>query len=217
MPVRPSSKPSVRKAPPAGRRGAERGAHPVGGAAGLHRAWPWPRHAPIVGTIDAFQILLPTGLRPDIQSVTTEGDRVVVEFEGNALTSECKPYRKQCCMVLTLRGGRIHKGHEYFCMTLADEVLWPLLENMQLPAAPQAVDRAAGMSGIRKSCSGRRIAAASSIREDGRKRLLRRSASNGRVSGGAGEFQACRHARCFAAVGGAGAGCPGPVAVRLFR
>lgn len=136
MPVRPS-KPSVRKGPPpAGRRGAERGAHPVGGAAGLHRAWLWPRHETIVGTIDAFKILLPTGLRPDIQSVTAEGDRVVVEFEGNALTSEGKPYRKQYCMVFTLRGGRIHKGHEYFCTILADEVLWPLVEKMQLPASP---------------------------------------------------------------------------------
>jgi len=94
------------------------------------------RYETIVGTIDAFKTLLPTGLRPDIQSVTAEGDRVVVEFEGNAMTSEGKPYCNQYCMVFTLRDGRIQKVHEYFCTILADEVLWPLVEKMQLPAPP---------------------------------------------------------------------------------
>lgn len=61
---------------------------------------------------------------------------MVVEFEGNAMTSEGKPYRNQDCMVFTLRGGRIHQVHEYLCTILADEVLWPLVEKMQLPASP---------------------------------------------------------------------------------
>lgn len=92
----------------------------------------------IVGTIDAFKVLLPTGLRPDIKTVTAEGDRVVVEFEGNAMTSEGKPYCNQYCMVFTLRAGRILQVNEYFCNILADEALWPLVEKMQaqIPAAP---------------------------------------------------------------------------------
>lgn len=95
------------------------------------------RYETIVGTIDAFKVLLPTGLRPDIKSVTAEGDRVVVEFEGNAVTSAGKPYCNQYCMVFTLRAGRIRQVHEYFCNILADEVLWPLIEQMQqVPATP---------------------------------------------------------------------------------
>lgn len=93
----------------------------------------------IVGTIDAFKILLPTGLRPEIHTITAEGDRVVVEFEGNSVTSEGKSYCNQYCMVFTMRDGRILKVHEYFCNILADEVLWPLVQKMQEQAAPQTV------------------------------------------------------------------------------
>jgi ketosteroid isomerase-like protein len=95
------------------------------------------RYDTIVGTINAFKKLLPTGLRPTIQSVTAEGDRVVVEFEGNSVTCDGKPYCNQYCMVFTMRGGRIKQVNEYFCTVLADEVLWPLVEKMQseIPAS----------------------------------------------------------------------------------
>jgi ketosteroid isomerase-like protein len=89
------------------------------------------RYETIVGTIDAFKELVPTGLCPTIQSVTAEGDRVVVEFEGNAVTSDGKPYCNQYCMVFSLRNGRIVQVNEYFCTILADQVLWPLVEAMQ--------------------------------------------------------------------------------------
>ena len=82
----------------------------------------------IVGVIDSFDTLLPTGLGAEIKSVTAEGDRVAVEFEGNATTSEGKPYNNQYCMVFTLAEGKIARVHEYFCTKLADEVLWPLVE-----------------------------------------------------------------------------------------
>ena len=88
----------------------------------------------IVGTIGAFKILLPTGLRPTVHTVTTEGDRVVVEFDGDSVTSEGKPYCNQYCMVFTMRNGRILQVNEYFCNKLADEVLWPLVEKMQRAA-----------------------------------------------------------------------------------
>lgn len=84
----------------------------------------------IVGTIGAFRKLLPSGMQPDVKTVTAEGNRVVVEFEGNATTCEGKPYNNQYCMVFTLADGRIKYIHEYFCTILADEVLWPLVEKM---------------------------------------------------------------------------------------
>lgn len=84
----------------------------------------------IVGTIDAFKKLVPTGLRPDIKSVIAEGDSVVVEFEGRATTCDGKPYNNQYCMVFTLADGKIKQVNEYFCTILADEVLWPIIEKM---------------------------------------------------------------------------------------
>jgi uncharacterized protein len=89
----------------------------------------------IVGTIGAFDILLPTGLCPEIVSVTAEEDRVVVEFEGKATASDGTPYANNYCMVFTLRGGKIARVHEYFCSKLADDVLWPLVEKMGGAAA----------------------------------------------------------------------------------
>ena len=88
------------------------------------------RFETIVGTIAAFKQLVPTGLRPEVQSVTAEGDRVVVEFEGNATLCNGKPYCNQYCMVFTLRDGKIKQVNEYFCTVLADEALWPLVAAM---------------------------------------------------------------------------------------
>lgn len=81
----------------------------------------------IVATIEAFTQLFPGGLKPDIKTVTAEGERVVVEFEGRGTTCAGQDYHNQYCMVFTLRDGRIQQVNEYFCNKLADEVLWPLL------------------------------------------------------------------------------------------
>lgn len=83
------------------------------------------RYETIVGTINAFKKLVPTGLRPTVHTVTAEAERVVVEFEGNAVTCEGKPYCNQYCMVFTMRDGKIKQVNEYFCTKLADEVLYP--------------------------------------------------------------------------------------------
>lgn len=82
----------------------------------------------MVGTIEAFNAIVPTGLRPAILSVTAEGDRVTVEWEGDAVTSAGTPYRNQYCMVFFLTGGLIRQVNEYFCTIHADTVLWPLVE-----------------------------------------------------------------------------------------
>ena len=85
----------------------------------------------IVGTIAAFKQLVPTGLSPIIHSVTAEGDRVVVEFEGNATLSNGDSYCNQYCMVFELRDGKIKQVNEYFCTLLADAVLYPLVAEME--------------------------------------------------------------------------------------
>jgi uncharacterized protein len=85
------------------------------------------RYDTILATIAAFKKLVPTGLSPEIHTVTAGGDRVVVEFEGNATLSNGKRYNNQYCMVFTLRDGKIKQVNEYFCTKLAEEVLWPLV------------------------------------------------------------------------------------------
>ncbi|MFA7587291.1 MAG: nuclear transport factor 2 family protein [Novosphingobium sp.] len=82
----------------------------------------------IVGTINAFREIVPSGLRLEVGSVTAADERVVVEAEGNALTSAGKPYCNQYCFVFTVRDGLIRQVNEYFCTRLAEEVLWPLVE-----------------------------------------------------------------------------------------
>lgn len=86
------------------------------------------RYDTIVGTIGAFRELMPEGMNPVIHSVTSEGDRVVVEFEGNAVLANGTPYCNQYCMVFTLRDGRIVSVNEYYCTIHADEAIGPLLE-----------------------------------------------------------------------------------------
>lgn len=85
----------------------------------------------MVGMIEAFNQLLPTGLRPEIKSVTAEDNRVVVEFEGNATACDGTPYHNQYCMVFTLSDGRIKQINEYFCTVLADQVLYPLIREIE--------------------------------------------------------------------------------------
>jgi hypothetical protein len=81
----------------------------------------------ILATIEAFATLVPEGMQPTIDSVTAEGNRVVVEFEGNATLRNGESYNNQYCMVFTLRDGRISQVNEYFCTILADKVLYPLV------------------------------------------------------------------------------------------
>jgi ketosteroid isomerase-like protein len=90
----------------------------------------------IVGTIAALKVLLPTGLKPEVKSVTAAGNTVVVEWEGNSITNTGKPYNNQYCMVFKLEDAKIKQVNEYFCTKLADEVLWPLVEKMiaQIPS-----------------------------------------------------------------------------------
>ena len=85
----------------------------------------------IVATTAAFKGLMPSGLRPTFHSVTAEGDRVAVEFEGDATLANGERYCNQYCMVFTLRDGKIRQVNEYFCTILADQKLGPLLSEIE--------------------------------------------------------------------------------------
>ena len=81
----------------------------------------------IVNSIDAFKKLMPAGLKPTILTVLAEDNRVVVEFEGNAILANGTPYSNEYAMVFTVEGGKIKRVHEYFCSKLVDEAVWPLV------------------------------------------------------------------------------------------
>jgi len=87
--------------------------------------------ATMTGMIEAFKAMLPTGLNLAIQRVIADGDSVAVEAEGDGTTSQGTPYRNQYCFVFTLEDGKIKQVNEYFCTIHADEVLWPLIEQLQ--------------------------------------------------------------------------------------
>lgn len=89
----------------------------------------------IAATIATFERIIPTGMRYTFHSVTAEGDRVVVEAEGDAVTHDGKPYRNQYCFACKVRNGKVIEVNEYFCTKLADEVLWPAYESAGGPAA----------------------------------------------------------------------------------
>ena len=87
--------------------------------------------AVMVGTVEAFKTILPTGLCLTPITVTAEGGRdggrVIVECEGGATTSEGRAYANHYCFVFTFENGLIVHVNEYFCHVLANEVLWPLV------------------------------------------------------------------------------------------
>jgi len=85
----------------------------------------------IVATTGAFRSVIPSGLRPKFHSVTADGDRVVVEFEGDATLANGERYCNQYCMVFTLADGRIKLVNEYYCTLLADEKIGPLLTDVE--------------------------------------------------------------------------------------
>jgi ketosteroid isomerase-like protein len=81
----------------------------------------------IVGNMGAFKQLIPTGLRPKIKSVTAEGNRVAVEFDGDAVLANGVDYCNQYCMTFVFEGELIKSINEYYCTILADERIGPLL------------------------------------------------------------------------------------------
>jgi uncharacterized protein len=85
----------------------------------------------IVATTSAFKTIIPSGLRPQFKTTTAEGDRVIVEFEGDATLANGERYCNQYCMVFTIRDGKIKQVNEYYCTLLADQKIGPLLADVE--------------------------------------------------------------------------------------
>lgn len=83
--------------------------------------------ATMLATTAAFKEIVPTGFRPTYHSIVAEGDKVVLEFEGNAELANGQPYCNQYVFVFTFENGKIRQLNEYFCTVHADERIFPLL------------------------------------------------------------------------------------------
>ena len=90
----------------------------------------WRNRETMLATAAAFRQVVPTGFRPKVHSLTAEGDRVVLEFEGDAVLSNGVPYCNQYVFIFTFRDGKIRQLNEYFCTVLADRTIMPLLAQM---------------------------------------------------------------------------------------
>ena len=87
-------------------------------------------YAEIVATFGMFGQITKTGLNPKILSVTAEGDRVAVEWEGYCTLVTGTEYNNQYCTVFWLRDGKICKLSEYFDTKLTDAALGPIFAKM---------------------------------------------------------------------------------------
>lgn len=85
----------------------------------------------IIATTATFKNIIPSGLCPSFKSVIAEGDKVAVEFEGDATLANGERYCNQYSMIFTLYGGKIKSVNEYYCTLLADEKILPLLANVE--------------------------------------------------------------------------------------
>lgn len=84
----------------------------------------------VVGAIASFSQLFPKGLGLEFGKVLADGDTVVVEAVGNAVTGDGNDYANDYCFVITLADGKIVQINEYLCTALAERQLWPLVERL---------------------------------------------------------------------------------------
>lgn len=81
----------------------------------------------MIAAISMFRKLMPEGLKFNIVSVTADGDRVAVEWQGKATLANGVPYHNNYVMVFIIADGKIKQLNEYFDTLLVDEVMWPLI------------------------------------------------------------------------------------------
>ncbi len=66
--------------------------------------------------------ILEDGIKVEIDSLTAEADRVVMEARGQAMSKTGKPYNNSYCVVITIADNRIQQVREYLDSELVSEV-----------------------------------------------------------------------------------------------
>jgi ketosteroid isomerase-like protein len=66
--------------------------------------------------------VLADGIKVHTDSLTAEGDRVVMEARGEASTKDGRPYNNSYCIVITVRDGKVAAVREYLDAELVTSV-----------------------------------------------------------------------------------------------
>lgn len=78
-------------------------------------------------TLRSLGIGMPNGLNLKISRVIAEGECVVVEAEGKALSRANKTYNNHYVWILTFRGGKVVEGKEYMDTLHVLETFGPVM------------------------------------------------------------------------------------------
>lgn len=66
--------------------------------------------------------VLADGIKVHVDTLTAEGDRVVMEARGEASAKDGRPYNNNYCIVITVRDGKVAQVREYLDAELVTRV-----------------------------------------------------------------------------------------------
>lgn len=66
--------------------------------------------------------VLADGIKVHPDTLTAEGDRVVMEARGEARTKDGRPYNNNYCIVITVRDGKVAQVREYLDAELVTSI-----------------------------------------------------------------------------------------------
>lgn len=89
------------------------------------------------GAVAMLASVFQAPVKIDIQTLTAEDDRVVVQSRSEGTLVDGTVYRNDYVFVLTFAGGRIAKAQEYFNTATVREVLAPVMQAAAARAAEQ--------------------------------------------------------------------------------
>lgn len=90
-----------------------------GPSAGVHRG----KQALIEGAVKPLSTRLQRQIRPTIRNLWADGDRVIIEWDGEAVANDGKPYRNSYLWIFRMRGGRATEVTAYLDLAPYDDVL----------------------------------------------------------------------------------------------
>jgi ketosteroid isomerase-like protein len=92
--------------------------------------WSWsatwePREVVLEELLRPLMRQFAAGYRSEAELVLADGDRVVVQARGHAITTRGEPYEQTYCYVFRIRDGRISEVVEHCDTALVERVLEP--------------------------------------------------------------------------------------------
>ena len=77
----------------------------------------------IDGAVTPLSIRLQRQIRPTIRNLWADGDHVIIEWDGEAVAKDGKPYRNSYLWIFRMQGGRAIEVTAYLDLAPYDDVL----------------------------------------------------------------------------------------------